>query len=493
MLERPDDRRLPDVRVSDADRNVVIDVLREHTGSGLLTLDEFSDRVEIVFQAKTRGELEVVTSDLPVTTAYQQATTIAPTPEKGRRKITRWAVAIMSGHTPRGRFVLADRTNAIAVMGGCELDLRHAEIVGPEVEINALAIMGGVDIIVPEGIAVDFSGIPLLGGTECKIADVPIIPGSPRIIVRAVAVMGGVTVKSRKQPDEERALRAQRREERRQRRGERGSGASASRGSRSPTERNLGRHAERLERKLERHGIDPAILDEVLEQVRDRVNDALAPSSRGQGQTAGSAASARAAKAARPPSRSIERVAEAVEREWPEMRARAAPDGTVTIMFSDIEAYTEMTERLGDNGAQQVLRRHNELVRKAIAEHGGFEVKSQGDGFMIAFGGASRALRCAVAIQQALDDYNDEHDAEQIRVRMGLHTGEAIKEADDFLGRCVILASRIANEAEGGEVLVSSVLRELTSATGEFTFAEPREVALKGVSQPQMVSSLVWD
>ncbi|HUS60633.1 MAG TPA: adenylate/guanylate cyclase domain-containing protein, partial [Acidimicrobiales bacterium] len=252
----------------------------------------------------------------------------------------------------------------------------------------------------------------------------------------------------------------------------------------------LDRHAERLHSKLERHGIDPAILDEVLEQVRDRVNDALAtPSSR---QRAGGGAAARA-KASRPPSRSIERVAEAVEREWPEMRARAAPDGTVTIMFSDIEAYTEMTERLGDNGAQQVLRRHNELVRKAIAEHGGFEVKSQGDGFMIAFGGASRALRCAVAIQQALDDYNDEHDAEQIRVRMGLHTGEAIKEADDFLGRCVILASRIANEAEGGEVLVSSVLRELTSATGEFTFGEPREVALKGVTQPQMVSSLIWD
>jgi class 3 adenylate cyclase len=487
MLERPDEGRLPDVRVSDAERNVVIDVLREHTGSGLLTLDEFSDRVELVFQAKTRGELEVVTRDLPVTTPYQRATVAAPSTT--RRKITRWAVAIMSGHTPRGRFRLADRTNAIAIMGGCELDLRNAEIEGPEVEINCLAIMGGVDIIVPEGLAVDFSGIPLLGGTDCKIADVPIIPGSPRIIVRGVAIMGGVTVKSRKQPEEEKALRAQRRAERRERRLERG----VPQATRAHVERKMERQAERMEERLRRHGVDPAILDEVLEQVRERVGEALGGAT-GSAPRARGARPARSAQSARPPSRSIERVAEAVEREWPEMRARAAPDGTVTIMFSDIEAYTEMTERLGDNGAQQVLRRHNELVRKSIAEHGGFEVKSQGDGFMIAFGGASRALRCAVSIQQALDDYNDEHDhAEQIRVRMGLHTGEAIKEADDFLGRCVILASRIANQAEGGEVLVSSVLRELTSATGEFQFGPPREVELKGVSQPQMVSALVWD
>ena len=475
MLERPDEPRLPGVRISDADRNQMIELLRGHTGEGLLTLDEFSDRVALVFEAKTRNELDQVVADLP--TMHQEV------PETKRRRVTRWAVAIMGGHTPRGRFRLAERTNAVAVMGACELDLRNAEIDGPEVEINAFAFWGGIDITVPEGIQVDFSGIPLMGGTDCRVADVPRIPSSPRIVVRAIAIMGGVTVKSRKSPDEEKALRAQRREERRRRLQGGGGGPAARRAERHQRHRDRAEEAlDRAETKMRRRGAPEDIIDEVLGRVDNALEEVL-PARGPKGRL----------PKGPPPSRSIERVAEAVEREWPEMRARAAPDGTVTIMFSDIEGYTEMTERLGDHRSQQILRRHNEIVRKAVAEHGGFEVKSQGDGFMIAFGGASRALRCAMAIQRALDVYNDDSDDEPLRVRMGLHTGEAIKEADDFLGRCVILASRIANEAQGGEVLVSSVLRELTAATGEFRFGAAREVELKGMAGAQSVSRLIWD
>ena len=142
----------------------------------------------------------------------------------------------------------------------------------------------------------------------------------------------------------------------------------------------------------------------------------------------------------------------AVEVERPNLQPHAAPDGTVTLMFSDIEGSTAMTERLGDQRAQEVLRIHNAIFREQVAAHQGFEVKSQGDGFMIAFSSARRALECAVKIQQTLAAHNAENSDEPIRVRIGLHTGEAIKEGEDFFGKSVILAARIASQAVGGQI-----------------------------------------
>ena len=173
-----------------------------------------------------------------------------------------------------------------------------------------------------------------------------------------------------------------------------------------------------------------------------------------------------------------------VRDEWPAVRAQVAPEGTVTIMFSDIEGFTSMCERLGDYKANELLREHYRLVRDQLAQHGGFEVKVHGDGFMMAFSSASRALRCAQAIQVAQRTWNEEHPAEPLRVRMGLHTGEAIRDADDFLGTTVNLASRIADAARGDEILVSGLLRELCISSGEFEFERPVEMQLKGISQP---------
>ena len=103
---------------------------------------------------------------------------------------------------------------------------------------------------------------------------------------------------------------------------------------------------------------------------------------------------------------SIDRVTASVQRERPEISVHAAPDGTVTIMFSDIEGSTVLTERLGDKRWMEVLREHNAIVREQIAAHGGFEVKSEGDGFMAAFQSAGKALACASAIQIALRERN---------------------------------------------------------------------------------------
>ena len=181
------------------------------------------------------------------------------------------------------------------------------------------------------------------------------------------------------------------------------------------------------------------------------------------------------------PLASIDVVASQVGGRRPDLSSEAAPDGTVTLMFSDMEGFTQMTERLGDLRARDVVRDHNRIVREQFQAHGGYEVELQGDGFLVAFSSARRGLLCATAIQRAFAAYNAGHGDEPIRVRIGLHTGEALKDADKFFGRTVILASRIAGEARGGEILVSSLLRELTASTGDLRFGESREIRLKGI------------
>ena len=183
-------------------------------------------------------------------------------------------------------------------------------------------------------------------------------------------------------------------------------------------------------------------------------------------------------------------VVSAVEVERHNLQPHAAPDGTVTVMFTDIEGSTAMTERLGDTRAQDVLHTHNAIIREQVAAHQGFEVKSEGDGFMLAFSSARRALQCAIAIQQDLSAHNSGKPAEPIRVRIGLHTGEAIKEGEDFFGKTVILGARIASQAVGGEILVSSLLKALVESSGVFEFDDGQDVELKGLSGTHHVFGL---
>ncbi len=179
---------------------------------------------------------------------------------------------------------------------------------------------------------------------------------------------------------------------------------------------------------------------------------------------------------------SIDEVISAVESERPDIRAHAAPDGTVTILFSDIEDSTVMTERLGDESWLALLRSHNSVFRERLRAHGGFEVKNQGDGFMLVFPSPVAALRCAIEVQQAFEGSAAAADGERIRVRMGLHTGEAIAEEGDFFGRNVILAARIAAQARGGEILVSATLREQAGGADGLAFDGGRELELKGLA-----------
>ena len=180
---------------------------------------------------------------------------------------------------------------------------------------------------------------------------------------------------------------------------------------------------------------------------------------------------------------SIDAVTVSVQSERPDVSAHAAPDGTVTIMFSDIEDSTVLTERLGDQAWQDLLRKHNALIREQLQAHGGYEVKTMGDGFMVAFQSAKKGLDCAIAIQTRVRRTTTPTDGEHVKVRIGLHAGEAIKDGDDFYGKNVIMASRVAGKAVGGEILVSSLVRALVeSSVGAATFGDPREVELKGLA-----------
>jgi len=151
-----------------------------------------------------------------------------------------------------------------------------------------------------------------------------------------------------------------------------------------------------------------------------------------------------------------------------------------------------MTERLGDREAHKLIQAHNTIVRKQLAAYDGFEVERLGDGFLLAFSSARQALRCAVGIQRAFAAHN-ESSGEPLRIRIGLHTGEAIKGADRFFGKTVILAARITAQACGGEILVSSLLRELLDGAREFAFDEGREAELKGLTGRHRMYGVIWD
>ncbi len=187
--------------------------------------------------------------------------------------------------------------------------------------------------------------------------------------------------------------------------------------------------------------------------------------------------------------KSVEEIAEAVSDARPDLSSTSAPDGTVTIAFTDIEDSLKLNTFLGDQRWLEVLRIHNDVVTQVTTDHGGTVVKGRGDGFMLAFPSARRALTCARTIEHAMDDAF-RSPGSMIRVRIGVHVGETVQEADDFFGHAVSYAARIASVAEGGEVVVSELVHALVAQTGEFTFGDPRQVELKGIEAPQIVYPL---
>jgi class 3 adenylate cyclase len=456
----------PEIRASDAEREYVVDVLRAHCSEGRIDLDEFSERINRVYAARTIGELNDITNDLPVPMPASDVTARGEEQVGRVRKAVRWTIGIMSGPARRGRWRIEGETNALAFMGGVTLDLRDAEIQGDEITVRCYAFMGGIEIIVSEGVEVHMSGIPFMGGFDNKIADVPVLPGTPIVKVTGFAFMGGVDVKSKASPAEEQ----KRKEDRRRARQERREAMRSSHTARHDARRDV--HEAIQQAKLE-----------AIQQAREATKRALA--SIPDWLPAPPAPPAPSAPPAPPAGRPTPAATRPTTGRTTAGHGNAAPEGTVTLLVTDIEGSTEMTEDLGDIRWVRKLNRHNEQVRECVADHSGIELKNQGDGFLLAFPSARKALLCAVSLQKSFHE-------DDLPVRMGLHTGEVIREGDDLYGRNVILASRICGEARGGEILVSSLTKELCDSSGDLSFSDDREVALKGLNGTFRVWSLDW-
>lgn len=178
---------------------------------------------------------------------------------------------------------------------------------------------------------------------------------------------------------------------------------------------------------------------------------------------------------------SLEQLERTIQRERPDLSGTLAADGTVTIVFTDIVDSTVLNNRLGDHAWLDILRQHNAIIEEATTARGGSVVKTQGDGSMLAFSSARRAVACAQDIQHGIDRVFADT-SPPIHVRIGVHTGDAVSEADDFFGNAVNYAARVASQALGGEVLVSSLVRELVAGAGSgIAFLEGRDVELKGL------------
>jgi class 3 adenylate cyclase len=471
-----------DVRIGDVDRQRVIDELSRHTGQGRLTLDEFAELAGRVYAARIRRDLDDVLAGLPDDIDIRRSDTPRDTPTgpvggvdssppataptSPRRRF----VAIMGGTAARGRWRAPGRITAFAFWGHVKVDLRQAMIDERVVEVTAWAIMGSVEVVVPDGIPVDLDGMVLMGGSSdnTRRSEVPTLPHAPLIRVHARGLWGGVTARTSR------------------------------RRSRSSGHRHKHRHG---------HDLVSGYLDGHVDDLREKAREALRtlqasippppppPMAPGPRQREG-AARTDGGRSSQPPSPPASpappidlRDKQVVPRPADDSRL---PRGTLTILVTDMVGSTELAERLGDTRWWEILQAHNALVRAQVDDRGGIEVKAQGDGFLVVFASARQAILAAVAIQQAAARHSAENPSQRIELRIGLHTGETVESDGDVFGQNVILAVRIADAAGPGDVLVSGLTHDLTAAAGDLRFSPGEEVSLKGFSVPWRVHRVAW-
>lgn len=172
------------------------------------------------------------------------------------------------------------------------------------------------------------------------------------------------------------------------------------------------------------------------------------------------------------------------QREEQQLQQHVLNSGVAVIGFTDIEGFSTYADRHGDQAASELLSRHNEVVRSALRRHHGFEIKQLGDGFMVSFASAQRALLCMIEIQQEIRELQGTQNLD-LNVRIGVHAGEAIQDDQDVIGRTVNIAERVMDAARGGQVLVSEVVRSLAGPVPELAYVDQGEHQLKGFDEPQ--------
>src|SRR5262245_28890217 len=166
--------------------------------------------------------------------------------------------------------------------------------------------------------------------------------------------------------------------------------------------------------------------------------------------------------------------------------------GTVFILFTDIVSSTELLEKIGDEAMDQVRREHFQLLREAVRASAGEVVKTMGDGMMVAFASGIDAIGCAVAMQEAVNHYNQQPGVYEVQMRVGLHAGEAVREGDDYFGTPVVIAKRLCDLAAPGQILASDLVRALVGSRGSFQFRDTGPVSLKGIALPLPAKEIAW-
>jgi hypothetical protein len=179
------------IRASDQERDATVERLRDATGEGRLTLEEFSDRMERASTAKTRAELDVLLTDLPAAGGPVPAGNAVAT---GAPATPTWHVSPIGGLNVSGPWRMGRHVVVISLIGGADLDLSQAELAARDVTLTKVSVIGGVNARVPNGIRVDASGLSLLGGTSVDAAPDP-GPGAPTIHIRAFSIIGGIRIR----------------------------------------------------------------------------------------------------------------------------------------------------------------------------------------------------------------------------------------------------------------------------------------------------------
>jgi class 3 adenylate cyclase len=192
------------------------------------------------------------------------------------------------------------------------------------------------------------------------------------------------------------------------------------------------------------------------------------------------------------PSRAVRAVTGADRKELAEAPAPAVTGPSrrwVVVMFTDVVGSTTLNERLGDDIWHPIIAAYRDVVRLAMARHGGTEVTTAGDGFLVRFDSPLDAVLCAVDIQRALDDDRAEGGTSP-NVRIGIHAGDAVHDSGDVLGHVVNLASRVSDAAEPDEILVTEPVADHVDATVKLEDRGLRE--LKGIGQPRHLLAVRW-
>jgi eukaryotic-like serine/threonine-protein kinase len=190
---------------------------------------------------------------------------------------------------------------------------------------------------------------------------------------------------------------------------------------------------------------------------------------------------------------SIDVIASALGPAPPDLGAFSSPDGALTLLFTDIEDAATLHEQLGDERWSDLLRDHRAMLEQIVEHHDGNVVKSESDGHLIAFSSAHQGLRCAIEIQRTFAGRTVSGLDTPLGIRSGLHSGFVIVQAEDFYGRNVVLAARVADRARGGEILVSETLKEYTETDPSFRFEPRGEFHFKGMLGEHIVSAVKWE